>query len=111
MISDADLDTLFRAARSQNGWTTKPVSDQQLHNLYELMKWGPTSANCYPVRILFLRTQAAKDKLLPLLSPGNVTKTDAAPITAIICYDTEYHYNLSRLFHYQPTVTANFRRP
>src|SRR3546814_16637353 len=75
------------------------------------MKWGPTSANCSPVRILFLRTQAAKDKLRPLLSPGNVAKTDAAPITAIIGYDTEFHRHLSRLFPHNPTVKDNFRGP
>jgi 3-hydroxypropanoate dehydrogenase len=75
MINTDALDRLFLNARSQNGWLDKPVSDEQLHQLYELMKWAPTSANSQPGRFLFLRSAEAKEKLRPALSPGNVDKT------------------------------------
>ena len=83
-LDDAALDILFRKARTQNGWLPTPVSDAELQAIYDLMKWGPTSANCCPARLVFLRTPEAKARLLPALSPGNVDKTKAAPVTAII---------------------------
>jgi len=83
-LSEDGLDLLFFNARTHNAWLDMPVSDDLLHRLYDLMKWGPTSANCSPARILFLRTPEAKQRLLPALAPGNVDKTMAAPVTAII---------------------------
>jgi 3-hydroxypropanoate dehydrogenase len=79
------------------------VGDDLLHELYELMKWGPTSANCCPVRILFLRTREAKERLRPALMPANVEKTMKAPVTAIIAYDSKFYETLPRLF---PQATA-----
>lgn len=92
------LDTLFRHARTHSAWLDKPVSDDTLRQLYDLMKWGPTSANCCPARILFLRTPEAKQRLLPALAPGNVDKTMTAPVTAIIGYDGKFYEKLPKLF-------------
>lgn len=89
---------LFRDARTHNEWLDKPVSDDTLRELYELMKWGPTSVNCCPARILFLRTPEAKARLLPALAPGNVEKTRSAPVTAIIGYDGRFYDMLPKLF-------------
>ncbi|NMG01208.1 malonic semialdehyde reductase [Aromatoleum toluolicum] len=89
---------LFREARTHNEWLDKPVSDDTLRELYDLMKWGPTSVNCCPARILFLRTPEAKARLLPALAPGNVEKTRSAPVTAIIGYDGRFYDMLPKLF-------------
>lgn len=97
-LSDESLDQLFRTARSHNVWKDLPVSDHTLRELYELMKWGPTSANCSPARIVFLRSPEAKQRLLPALSPGNVEKTMSAPVTAIIAYDGRFYEQLPKLF-------------
>jgi len=97
-LSDNALDRIFRTARTHNGWLDKPVTDDQLRRLYDLMKWGPTSANCSPARIVFVRSKAAKEKLKPALAPGNLDKTMAAPATAIIAYDLEFYEKLPRLF-------------
>lgn len=97
-LSEQALDLLFREARTHNAWLDLPVSDETLRQLYDLMKWGPTSANCCPARILFLRTPEAKQRLLPALSPGNVDKTMSAPVTAIIGYDGRFYEQLPKLF-------------
>src|SRR5216684_4427217 len=78
------LNQIFREARTHGAWLDKPVSDETLRQLYDLMKWGPTSANGSPARFVFLRTPEAKERLRPALAPGNVEKTMAAPVTAII---------------------------
>jgi 3-hydroxypropanoate dehydrogenase len=108
MLDDAGLDLLFRNARTQNGWLPTPVSDEQLHAIYQIMKVGPTSANCCPARITFLRTPEAKARLIPALSPGNVDKTKAAPVTAIIGYDTRFFELLPKLFPHRPEMADNF---
>ncbi|WER47759.1 malonic semialdehyde reductase [Cupriavidus sp. WKF15] len=92
------MDLIFREARTHSAWLNKPVSDETLRQLYDLMKWGPTSANCCPARILFLRTPEAKQRLLPALAPGNAEKTMAAPVTAIIAYDIKFYELLPKLF-------------
>jgi 3-hydroxypropanoate dehydrogenase len=97
-LDDAALDTIFRAARTHNGWTSKEVSDETLHELYDLTKFGPTSANSSPARFVFLRTQAARERLLPALSAGNVAKTMAAPVTVIVATDPVFHDKLPTLF-------------
>ncbi len=97
-LSEEGLDLLFRQARTHNGWLDRPVSDDTLRELYELTKWGPTSVNCCPARILFLRTPEAKQRLLPALAPGNVEKTMTAPVTAIIGYDGKFYEYLPKLF-------------
>ena len=97
-ISREALDQLFLEARTHNVWFNRPVPLELLHEVYELARMGPTSANCSPARFVFLTTKAAKDRLLPALAPGNVAKTMTAPVTAIIAYDTEFYEQLPRLF-------------
>jgi len=108
MLNDQALDTLFRNARTQNGFLDKPVSDAQLRALYELMKWGPTTMNSQPARLVFVRSKAGKEKLAPALSPGNRDKTMAAPVTAIIAYDLQFYENLPRMFPNNPNAKAAF---
>jgi len=98
VLSDAALDQLFRTARTQNAFLDKPVEDSQLRALYDLMKWGPTAANSTPARIVFVKSAEAKAKLGPALSEGNHAKTLAAPVTAIIGYDMDFHEKLPFLF-------------
>lgn len=97
-LDDRSLDTIFRAARTHSVWLDKPVSDALIHQIYDLMKWAPTSANCSPARIVFVRSAAAKQRLLPAMAPGNVDKTRTAPVTAIIAHDTEFYEKLPALF-------------
>lgn len=92
------LDILFREARTHNGWQPKDVPEQLLREAVELTKMGPTSANASPLRILFLRTQEAKERLKPALMAGNVDKTMSAPVVAITAYDTKFYEALPRLF-------------
>jgi 3-hydroxypropanoate dehydrogenase len=101
-VSDDALDVLFRKARTHNAWRDEPVSDETLRQLYDLMKWGPTSANCCPARILFLRTPEAKKRLLPALAAGNVDKTMKAPVTAILAHDLRFYERLPQLFPHNP---------
>lgn len=101
-LSDAALDQLFRNARTFSHWLEKPVGDDTLRQLYELMKWGPTSANGSPARILFLRTPVAKQRLIPALSPTNVEKVRTAPVTAIIGYDLCFYEQMPKLFPHAP---------
>ena len=101
-LSDEALDQLFRTARSYSYWLKKPVSDDTLRRLYELMKWGPTSANGSPARILFLRTPEAKQRLIPALSPANVEKVRTAPVTAIIGYDLRFYDRMPELYPNAP---------
>jgi 3-hydroxypropanoate dehydrogenase len=98
ILDDSALDALFRAARTHNAWQEKPVSDALLQAVWELAKMPPTSANCSPMRVLFVRSPEAKARLVPLLLEGNRAKTLKAPVTAIIGYDTEFYENLPRLF-------------
>lgn len=111
MLDDRSLDVLFRKARAHNGWRQKPVTDDQLRAIYELMKWGPTSANCSPARIVFVRTAEGKERLRPALSSGNTDKTMAAPVTAILAYDTRFYEHLPRLFPHNPTAMSWFSGP
>jgi len=108
-LDDAALDILFRNARTQNGWLPTPVTDAELRAVYDVMKWGPTSANCCPARLVFLRTPETKARLLPALSPGNVDKTKAAPVTAIIGYDTRFYELLPKLFPHRPEMADNYK--
>lgn len=97
-LDDRALDQLFRAARTQNKWQDRPVPDAKLHELYELLKWGPTSANSSPARFVFVRTPEGKAKLKEALSAGNTEKTMAAPVTVIVCYDSYFYDKLGQLF-------------
>ena len=98
LLSEASLDQLFRSARTFNAWLPKEVSDEQLHQLYDLAKFGPTSANSSPMRVVFVKSKAAKAKLEPFLSDGNRAKTMEAPVTAIVATDHEFYEQLPRLF-------------
>ena len=97
-LGNAALDQLFREARSYNGWLDKPVTDDQIEAIYALMKMGPTSANMQPARIVWVKSDEAKGKLAALASEGNRAKIEAAPVTAIIGYDIDFHEELPWLF-------------
>jgi 3-hydroxypropanoate dehydrogenase len=97
-ISQQALDQLFREARTHSTWLPEPVPVELLRNAYELARLGPTSANGSPARFVFLTTPGAKALLKPVLAPGNVDKTMAAPVTVIIAWDTEFHEKLPMLF-------------
>ena len=97
-VSEGTLDQLFRDARSHNGWQDRPISDEQLQALYDLWKMGPTSANCSPARVVYVRTPEAKKKLEPALSEGNRAKTMAAPVIAIVGMDMAFYEKLPQLF-------------
>ena len=107
-INDAALDQIFRDARTQNGWKDEPVGDDTLKAIYDLYKFGPTSANCSPMRVLFLRTKEAKEKLKPLMMEGNQAKTMAAPVVAILGFDTLFYEKLPDLFPHDQTAKSWF---
>lgn len=107
-LNDETLDILFRSARSHSFWLDKPVTDDQLHKLYDLMKWGPTSANCTPARMVFVRSREAKERLKPSLDTGNVDKSMTAPVVAIVCMDLEFHEKLPKLFPHNPGARSWF---
>lgn len=97
-IAREALDQIFMDARTHNVWTDRDVPDELLHELVDIVKMGPTSANCCPARILFVKSDAAKKRLSPLLSEGNVEKTMSAPVCAIIGHDLEFYEHLDKLF-------------
>ena len=99
LVSDAALDLLLRQARSFNDFTSQPVTDDELLALYDLAKWGPTTANSQPQRIVFVRSAAAKERLKPALSSQNQNKAMNAPVVAILAYDMRFFEHLPRLFH------------
>jgi 3-hydroxypropanoate dehydrogenase len=101
-IPDSALDQIFRSARSHNAWLDRPVSDDTLRQLYDLLKWAPTSANTSPARFVFLRSKQAKERLRSALAPGNVEKTMSAPVTVIVAYDLLFFEKLPRLFPHNP---------
>jgi 3-hydroxypropanoate dehydrogenase len=107
-LADAALDILFREARTYSGWQDRPVTDQTLRDLYDLLKWAPTSANAAPARFAFLRSQEAKERLRPALAPLNVKKTMAAPVTVIIAYDLRFYDQLPKLFPHNPGMKQLF---
>jgi 3-hydroxypropanoate dehydrogenase len=95
-LPPAALAQLFTAARTFRHWLPRPVPAERLQQLYELMKWGPTSGNCLPARFLFIVSAAAKARLKPVLDSGNVDKTMAAPATAVVAYDTRFFELLAK---------------
>ena len=94
LADEKTLDLIYRDARTQNGWLDTPVDDELLRQVYDLMKWGPTSSNSCPLRILFVKSAEAKEKLKPCLAAPNVTKTMTAPVTAIFADDMEFFEKL-----------------
>ncbi len=97
-LAQAVIDQLLVEARSQNKWQDRDVPDELLHRLIDILKMGPTSANCSPARFVFVKSRAAKERLRPHLSSGNTEKTMAAPVTAIIGYDLAFYEHLKKLF-------------
>ncbi len=109
-IDAAGLDLLFREARSQNKWNDEPVSDETIQALYDILKFGPTSANSSPARFVFIRTKEGKDRLAPALSSGNMAKTMSAPVTVIVAYDPKFHEKLPKLFPHNLDAASWFTR-
>lgn len=109
-LDEDGLDLLFREARSHNAWQDRPVSDDQLRRIYDLMKMGPTSGNCCPVRIRFVRSTEGKERLRPAIVEANIEKTMTAPVVAIIGHDMDYWRHFDRLFpHYPEYLRAKNR--
>ncbi len=96
-LTEADLNLLFLEARSQNGFLPRPVDDILLHRMYEIARMGPTSANSQPMRIVFVKSPEARERLLRAVSPGNLEKTRSAPVTAIVAHDLEFYEKLPEL--------------
>src|SRR5882724_1245436 len=107
-IDDTALDTLFREARTHTKWQSRPVSDQTLRDLYDVLKMAPTSANGSPARFAFLRSKEAKERLRPALAPLNVDKTMTAPVTVIVAYDLKFYEQLPKLFPHSLGMPALF---
>ena len=97
-LDPAGRNLLFNEARTHNGWTDQPVSDDTLRELFDLLKMAPTSANCSPARFVFLRSAESRQRLVPALLPGNLEKTLAAPVTVIVACDLAFHEQLPKLF-------------
>ncbi|WP_333585470.1 malonic semialdehyde reductase [Phenylobacterium sp.] len=110
-LSPAALGQLFTEARTQNAWSDEPVSEATLHRLYDLVKWGPTSANCCPGRFVFVTTPEAREKLAPHLSSGNRAKTLTAPVCVIIAHDMEFAAQLPTLFPHDQSARHWFAAP
>lgn len=107
-IDDDALNTLFRDARTFSKWQSRAVTDQTLRDLYDLLKWAPTSANAAPARFAFLRSKEAKERLRPAIAPLNVTKTMTAPVTVIVAYDLRFYEHLGKLFPQNPGMRKLF---
>lgn len=105
---DATLKLLFTEARTHYGWQDRDVTDETLRDLYEIAKMGPTSMNQQPMRVIFVRSEAAKDRLEPALMPPNVPKMRTAPVTAIIAHDLNFYEELPRLFPPNPAAKDIF---
>jgi len=109
-LPDSALDQLFRNARTAHAFRPGPITDETLHALYDLLKWGPTAFNAQPARYVFVRSEAAKAKLKPALSSGNVAQTLAAPVSVIVAQDTRFHEHLPSQFpvyNAKPLFDAN----
>lgn len=107
-LDDAALARIFTQARTHHRWTDQPVDDALLARAYELAALGPTSMNCEPARFVFVKSEAAKARLLPTLSPGNVDKTRAAPVCVIVAMDMRFYDHLPQLFPHMPTARDMF---
>lgn len=107
-ISDEGFDTIFRTARSYNAWEEKDIPEVLIRAIYDLQKWGPTSANCCPARYVFIRSDEAKERLIPHLGPPNQEKSRTAPWVCIIAHDLEFHEKIPQLFPHNPGAKAWF---
>jgi 3-hydroxypropanoate dehydrogenase len=111
MIDSKALDVLFREARTHTAWLPKPVDDQLLRQIYDLAKLAPTSANTSPMRIAFVKSREAKERLKPALAPGNVDKTMAAPVCAIVATDTRFFEFIPKLWPHNVEFAQMFTKP
>jgi 3-hydroxypropanoate dehydrogenase len=107
-LDEHALNVLFRTARTPSKWLPRPVSDDTLRELYETLKWAPTSANSSPARFAFVRSREAKERLRPALAPLNVEKTMTAPVTVIIGYDVKFYEQLPKLFPHNTELKRLF---
>jgi 3-hydroxypropanoate dehydrogenase len=107
-LDDQGLDLIFRKARTQNSWRSTPVPEELLRRIYELAKFGPTTANSTPARFVFVMSKEGKEKLRPCLSGGNLEKTMAAPVTVIVGHDTKFYELLPELFPHDQTARSWF---
>lgn len=107
-LDEHALNVLFRTARTFSKWQPRPVSDDMLRQLYDLLKWAPTSANAAPARFAFIRSKEAKQRLKPALAPLNVEKTMSAPVTVVVGYDVKFHEQLPKLFPQNPAMKKLF---
>jgi len=107
-VDDAVLDTLFREARTYSKWLPRPIADKTLHELWDVIKWAPTSANAEPARFAFLRSKESRERLRPALAPLNVEKTMTAPVTVIVGYDLRFYERLPKLFPQNPGMAKLF---
>jgi 3-hydroxypropanoate dehydrogenase len=105
------LDTLFRTARSYNRWTADALPESTLRALYELLKMGPTSANCCPARFVFVASKEAKEKLAKCVHDANIVKVQQAPVTAIIAMDEKFYEKVPYLFPHKPEIAEAFKDP
>jgi 3-hydroxypropanoate dehydrogenase len=101
-LSTEAQDLLFREARTANTFTDEPVTDEQVRAIYDLVKYGPTSANMQPLRVVLVRSPQARERLVRHMSDGNKPKTSAAPLVAILAADEDYHENFPRVFPHRP---------
>jgi 3-hydroxypropanoate dehydrogenase len=109
-IAEACIDQLFHSARTYNSWLDKPVNDDALRAMYDILKWGATSANTSPARFVFVRSKEAKERLRPALAPANLDKTMNAPVTVIVAYDLLFYEKLPKLFPHNPAMRDMFAR-
>lgn len=110
VIDDAMWRILFLDARTHNGWLEQAIDDDAIRRLYDLARMGPTSMNCQPVRLVFVKSREAKELLKPALASGNVKKTMDAPVTAIVAYDTEFHTKMAKLAPHSPDAGKHIGR-
>jgi len=108
---NTSLDVIFRTARTYTAWQEKPVEDALLQQVYDLCKWGPTSANCLPMRLVFVKSPDAKERLKTCLDKGNVEKTMKAPVTAIIGYDKEFYNLMPKLWPHSDMKSYYLKNP
>lgn len=110
-LDNRALNTIFREARTVSAWTARPVEDAVLREMYDLAKLGPTSANTSPMRVVFVKSREAKERLKPALAPGNVEKTMAAPVCAIVATDMRFHEHIPKLWPHNPQFMELFTKP
>ncbi|GAB2866771.1 malonic semialdehyde reductase [Actinocorallia aurea] len=108
VLDAAAQDLLFREARTANTFTDEPVTDEQVQAIYDLVKYGPTAMNTQPLRITFVRSPEARERLVGHMAEGNKAKTGSAPLVAIVGYDADWHEELPKVFPHAPGAKANF---